>query len=410
MRVVPSLVWARLRHRPLRLLLVVLGMATATVLPVVAQGSATVVAAQALRHGIADLPAGQRSVIVSYAGVVLSQRELDRLDAAPRQQLARLSSPVHRQLLFRRIADAKGGSFFLGAGDDLMSSVRLTSGRAPTSCTPVRCEVVVVGQGTPALDPTLGIVIVGRAVRTDPLLLTGTFDPGHDAPLLLADGVAAAQRLASLEQFQRSYGWVTPLDLDRVLEGLGVDRYLALSADVADKLFRADPGLILTAPDLVLQSQAARAQLSSRRFALLSGAGTALLLGFAVIAAIGLRRDQLALLELLRRRGAGKGTTRLVTTLEAAVPVLAGTVLGLAVGGAIAAATASGAGLPAPGSALSAVGGAVPAAVAAASLATLIVVITSSWAVGAQARTAWRVVDAAVVVGLGTAALAISRG
>ncbi len=410
MRVVPSLVWARLSYRPLRWLLVVAGVATVTVLPVVSQGSATVVAAQALRYGVNALPAGQRSLIVSYAGVELSQAELDRLDSSPSRQLLRISKgPLLRQVLFRRIADSKGGTFFLGAADHLMSDVRLTSGRAPASCTPTRCEVVVVGQGTPALEPSLGLVVVGRAVRTDPLLLTGTFDPGHDAPLLLADGVVAVQQLASLEQFQRSYGWVVPLDIDRVV-GHGVASYLALSADVADKLFRTDPGLILTAPDVVLQDQAARAQLSSRRFALLSGAATALLLGFAVIAAIGLRRDELAFLDLLRRRGASRATTRAVTVAEAAAPVLVGVVLGLCVGGGVAAILAAHNGLPRLSTGLGAVGAAAPATAVTAVLAIAIVVVTSSWAVGAQARTAWRVVDAAVVVGLATAALAIGRG
>ena len=410
MRVVPALVWARLRHRPLRSVLVVLGLAIATVLPVVAQGSGTVVASQALRHGIAGLPAGQRSLIVSYPGIVLSSDELAHLDSESRAGLARLSSaPVHRQLLFRRIADASGASFFLGAADDLVGSVRITSGRAPASCTPVRCEVVVVGTGTPALDPTLGIVVVGTAVRTDPLLLTGTFDPGHDAPLLLADGVAKAQLLASLEQFQRSYGWVAQLDLDRV-ERLGVDDYVALSADVTDQLFATHLGLVLTAPDSVLQSERDRAALSSRRFALLSGAGTALLLGFAMIAAIGLRRDQQSLLGLLRRRGAGRRTLRALAITEAVVPVVAGTGLGLVVGGLLAAVMAGSAGLPGWVSGLAAVHSALSVALAGAAVATVVVVVTSSWAPGAQAATVWRVVDAAVLVAFATAGLAISRG
>ena len=412
MRVVPALVWARLRHRPLRSVLVVLGLAIATVLPVVAEGSGTVVASQALRHGIAGLPAGQRSLIVSYPGIVLSSDELAHLDTESRAGLARLSSaPVHRQLLFRRIADASGASFFLGAADDLAGSVRITSGRAPASCTPTRCEVVVVGTGTPTLDPTLGIVVVGTAVRTDPLLLSGTFDPGHDAPLLLADGVAQAQLLASLEQFQRSYGWVAPLDLDRV-ERLGVDDYVALSADVTDQLFATHLGLVLTAPDSVLQSERDRADLSSRRFALLSGAGTALLLGFAMIAAIGLRRDQQTLLGLLRRRGASRRTLRALAITEAAVPVLAGTGLGLLVGGLLAAVMAGRARLPGWASGLAAVQGALSVALVGAVVATVVVLVTSSSlsALGTQAATAWRVVDAAVLVAFAMAGLAISRG
>src|SRR5213078_881645 len=186
--------------------------------------------------------------------------------------------------------DDAGGTYFFGAAENLPGTVRVTEGRPPASCTPQRCEVVIVGDGTPRIDPALGLVVVGRATRTDPLLLTGTFDPGHDAPLLLADGVGAAAGLAALAAFPRSYGWVTPIDLDRVGR-LGVAGYLARSAHVGDDLRRWRSGLALTAPDDVLRAEDARAQRSARRFTLLGGAATALLLGFAAIGAIGLRRD-----------------------------------------------------------------------------------------------------------------------
>src|SRR5204862_84091 len=140
---------------------------------------------------------------------------------------------ARRQLLYRPLADVAGGTFGLGAADDLDHAVRITQGRAPASCRPERCEVVIVGTGTPTLDPALGLVPVGRAVRTDPLLLGGTFDPGRAAPLLLVDGVEAGSRIAALSAFQRSYGWVAPVDLDRVRQ-LGVAGYLARSARAPD--------------------------------------------------------------------------------------------------------------------------------------------------------------------------------
>ena len=146
-----------------------------------------------------------------------------------------------------------------------------------------------------------GIVVVGRAERADPLLFTGISDPGDGAPLLVADGVRAAAQLESLSAFQRSYAWITPVDLAAV-NAIGVDAYLARSARVADDLYRVR--LSLTAPDEVLRAEAARAQRSARRFALLAASSTALLLGFAAIGAIGLRRDHAATAGLLRRRGA----------------------------------------------------------------------------------------------------------
>jgi hypothetical protein len=403
------LAWARLRHRPARWLLVALGMAGAAVLPVLTANSSSIVAAQALRHGIEALPAGQRSLTVSYASVQLAPTDLAALDGQARARLSGLSAqPARRQLLYRRLADAAGGTFILGAADRLAGAVRITSGRAPTECRPERCEVLVVGDGTPRLDPALGLVIVGRAVRTDPLLLSGTFDPGHDVPLLLVDGVEPASRIAALALFQRAYGWVTPVDLDRVRQ-LGVAGYLARSGRVPDAE-RWRPGLVLTAPDDVLRAEDTRAHRSAGRFALLGGAAVALLLGFAVIGAIGLRRDHGAVAELLRRRGSARRAIRLLTGLQAAVPVVVGTLAGLAVGAGLAAYRGAATGLPAWASAREAVtGAAIPVAVGA--LAAVVVVAATLSARGtASAAAVRRAVDLTVLAGLAIAALALGRG
>ncbi len=254
MRFVALFAWARLRHRPARWLLVALGVAAATVLPVLAENSASIVAAQAVRYGVAQLDPGQRALIASSWGIRLSQADMDKNNNEVRRELAPLAAtPPRAELLYGRLAEGAGGTYFLGAADDLMSAVHLTSGRAPTSCTPTRCEVVVLGAGTPVLDPALGLVIVGRAVRTDPLLLSGTFDPGHDAPVLMADGVSRATQLDALDQFPRTYGWVTPIDLDRV-QHLGVDAYLARSAQISADLMGFGRGINLDAPDDVLRA------------------------------------------------------------------------------------------------------------------------------------------------------------
>src|SRR5690349_15755055 len=65
------LAWARLTHRPSRWLLVALGVAAATVLPMLSASSATIVATQALRYGVAQLPPGQRTLIVSFPSIRL---------------------------------------------------------------------------------------------------------------------------------------------------------------------------------------------------------------------------------------------------------------------------------------------------------------------------------------------------
>jgi hypothetical protein len=163
----------------------------------------------------------------------------------------------------------------------------------------------------------------------------------------------------------------------------------------------------LTAPDSVLSDQQARAELSTRRFALLSGSAIALLLGFAAVGAIGLRRDDAAVANLLRRRGVGRGRIVALTMLESAVPVTLGTVVGVVSGAAI---SASGALGDRTAAALAAVRGAVPLIVLGALISWMLIVAVRAWPAAARPSVAWRVLEATVVAGIAIAGLALARG
>jgi hypothetical protein len=286
--VVAGLVGARLRHAGGRWRIVAVGLAAGAAIPVLIAGSAAVTADAALRRGLEDLPPGDRSVVVSYNGL-LDPSEAAAVDRDVRSQLPRVAAgPVRRQLIYRAMADRAGATFTLGATDGLAGAVRLIDGRLPRSCTPTRCEVVVVppaggGAGDPRLPP-LGLVVVGHAVRTDPLLLSGTFEPEVGSPLLLADGVDAAASIDALSVFQRTYGWIMPLDI-RAVHALGVTGWIRAGTDMADELWRHRTGLVVTTPDDALAAQETRARSSSRRFALLGGTAGVLLLGAAVAGA-----------------------------------------------------------------------------------------------------------------------------
>jgi hypothetical protein len=413
-RVVVSLAWARLRHRPARWLLVALGVAAATVLPVSAQSTGTVVAAQALRHGVEALPVGDRSLAAIRFGLRETPGRIGELDRTARHSLGQLAAgPVLLEMLTRSISDGVGGSYYFAAADGLPGLVRLTGGRLPTSCTPTRCEVVAIlpsGASLPHLDPAVGIVVVGQAVKTSPLLFAGSFDPADGAPLLVADGVVPAAQLEYLSAFQRSYAWITPVDLDRV-NAQGVEGYLAASARASIELYGVR--LSLAAPDQILRAEAARAQGSARRFALLAGAAMALLLGFCVIGAIGLRRDHGATVDLLRRRGARRTQLALLVGLTAAVPVLAGVALGVVAGAVLAAWSAGRAGLPALASARAAVELSAPTVAVGAVAAAVVVAVTLMAGRGMRASAAggaWRAVDLTVAAGVVVGGLAIARG
>ncbi len=408
--VVPGLALAQVRQRPIRWVLVAVGVALAVALLAISQALSVLVADRALRLGLESLPVGERSVSVSFNGFLDDPGRLAGVDGDVRRELAGVTAGVTQaQLIFRELAVVSGSTFFLGAADDLADRVEVVSGRLPESCTPTLCEVVLVGDGVapPGVDQ-LGLEVVGTVKRTDQLLLSGGFAPSGGAPLLVADGVAAATEISALTGFQRVYGWVAPLDLGR-LRALGVNSYLARSAEVQDGLFHALPGLILVAPDSVLRAEADRAERSARRFALLGGSAAALLLGFAVLGAVGLRRDQGELFALLRRRGATSRQINGLAVLEAAGVVMIGAALGLLAGAAVAWWLGNREGLDGANTAALAVTASLLGVALLAAAALLLVVTTLVWPPEASAR-AWRLLDMVLVVSVLLIAVALSRG
>jgi hypothetical protein len=261
--VLVGLLAARARHAGARWLLVAVGVGLATVLPVLTAAVTRTTASAALHRGVAELSAGDRTMTVSYTGLP-DAGELSKLDAVATGQLSRLGSgPIRRQLLFNELDDTHGRTFRLAGTDQLAGTVRLVDGGLPASCAPARCEVVLLlgaGSGAssadvlPNLDPSLGLVPVGRVRRTDPLLLSGTFDPGVDAPVVLADGARRLAGLSALSAFGRAEGWVAPLDLDRVVR-LGVDAWVGRAALAGTALSGAAAGMVLTTPEGVLRDQ-----------------------------------------------------------------------------------------------------------------------------------------------------------
>ena len=149
----------------------------------------------------------------------------------------------------------------------------------------------------------------------------------------MGDGADAMSHLASLTLFARTLGYVVPLDLDRVTR-LGVPAYVDRSADVNQQLLGVDLGLGVLAPDETLLAEQERAHRSAQRFALLGGSTAVLLLGFVVVAAVGLRRGHRRLLQVLERRGAGTRTTTGVTIVAAALALVPAALVGALAGAA----------------------------------------------------------------------------
>jgi hypothetical protein len=405
-----SLAAAQLRHRPVRWALLVVGVALAAAIPVVAAGAGDTVAAQTVRTTVRQMPPGDRSITVLGTGTIYSPSDAAAFDRLVRQQLARLSiEPVRHELVFHQLS-LNGSTFFLGAVDGLPGVVRLIDGRLPRSCTPTRCEVVAVGGNEAALARSasgLGVVVVGHARRVDPTVLGGELDPGR-VPLLLGDGVDALSQLTSLSLFARTYGWVTGLDVDRVIT-LGVPTYLRRSAEVADTVIASVAGAAIVNPDATLSSEHHRASLSARRFALLGGTAAVLLLGFAIVAAVSLRREHAVFVGVLRRRGARIGGVVRVVGLEAGAACLIGTMLGAALGAMVTVVLAHNADLPAGRTIAHALASAGPALALLLAAAVVITVAVLLWP-DRDRRTVWHTVELLGAACLGAAWLAASRG
>jgi hypothetical protein len=402
---------AYVRYQKLRCTLLVLGIALVVAVPVLTAAEARSVSAQAIRQAIAAIPVTSRSVLVSQEATstfrIGTPADADR---RVRGQLARLSAaPVVGMIIFRELT-ARGQTFHLAAADHLASAIRLTTGRLPRNCTASRCEVVAIGGDRAALSAagaTLGLVVVGAAQRRDPLLVSGQLDPDGE-PVLVGASVAALSRLSSLQLYARYYAWVTALDPDRVVD-LGVARYIGLGADVDHALDQTVGATTLTRPDDVLQQAGDRASASARRLELLGGFGAALLLGFAVVAGVGLRRDAAVLLTVVRRRGGTTAAALAVVGVATAVCTFAGVVVGALVGGVAAAMRRAGTGMSPVQAAAHALGGAATIAVGYALLAGVVVLAVLLWP-DSRAAAVWRTVDLLAVAALAAIVLAASRG
>ncbi len=408
-----TLPWARLRHAWRAWTPVVLALAVAVAMPVITAAASSAASASALRGRLAALPAGERSVTVSYNGV-LDRAGLGRLDALVSAALPRIAArALRREMLYRPLAQAagttaggeagSGEAFVLAGTDDLAGAVRLVSGRLPAPCTPTRCEVLALGAGTAAPPPELGLVVVGRAERADPLLLSGTFDPGPGVPVLLAEGIEAVAGLPALELFGRSYGWVSPLQADRV-RGLGSAAWVLATEQVAQDLLRDGDGLVLTAPVTQVREQDRRARLSAQRLGLLGASLAVLLLAAAVAGGASVRSDHAALGEALRLRGASGRALAALLAAEAAAVAGAAAALGLLAAVPVAAVLASRAGLP--------VAATVAAAVATSSWQLLGVPVAAAGllALTLRGRAAWPAVGAAALAAALAALLLAIRG
>jgi hypothetical protein len=329
---------ARLRARPGRALLVVVGVAASIAMLVGVLGGGLAAQDRTLQRSLASLPPAQRSFRIDSFGLPVG-RSYGATDRSARAALSLLTpAQPFRATSFRTLIVA--GELVRLVGIDGLSRVaRLRSGRWPRVCRPARCEFVQVGRrGRPVLgEGGIHLVRVGIAEVPDQgafggsLSTDSTVAQQEHPTLVLVDGAASFDHLAAFDGLFRTYSWIAPLDPAR-LHIWQVPGILAHESEVQTLLARDGDTYQLTGPDAALVAARQDGHVAAQRMVLVGGEISALLLGFALVAAVGLKRGVRNEARRLSQRGARRGQLWLAAVTEIGAMTLAGASVGVALG------------------------------------------------------------------------------
>ena len=318
-----------------------------------------VATATAIAIGITGL------ILVSVAGTVAGDRALQRgltaidpteraftlamsPDLSPKAtELTTLNSKIDgrlhvhglaaalRTVEFRALAAGDGRAARFAGIDDLRQVTRLVNGSWPTRCDADRCEVVALVPASPTPQPVapfpvnsaLGLTIVGTVIATNALVLNGQLLPGTGEVMVIADGVASAIALPAYELIRRTYAWQLPV-VPEQMRSIDVAPLLDAVRSVGSDATLS--GLVVSGPEDELQTISTRTRITGNRLAVPIGALLVLFFGVAVLAGLAGRADHRRTALLLRRRGASGTAIFSFRSLEAALPVIGGAIVGLA--------------------------------------------------------------------------------
>jgi len=342
---------ARLRGHAGRALLVAAGIAASIAMLVGVLGGSVIARDRAVQRAVAALPASQQSFRVDAFGLAAGQ-SYAQADRTIRRALSSLTSKAPLRGMFFRELRVAGGLVQLASLDDLGRFARVRSGRIPRMCVPARCEVFELGAGGRSAWDQDGIhlVRVGTGVIRERALFGDFLQParqsnGEPATLLLASGSAAFDRLPAFGGIYHSYSWIAPLD-PRRLHVWQIPQLLRRESRAQAELARYTDAYELSGPDAALTDARAKGRVSAQRMMLIGGEVSTLLLGFALLCAIGLRRGVAGERRRLLQRGARRPQLWLAVGAEVSAMSVLGALVGVAAGAGIVAVVAARAGLP----------------------------------------------------------------
>ena len=329
----------RTRTRRGRLVAMVAAIAVGIAGLLLVSVASTVAGDHALQRGVDGLAPEARAFTVSFApDTSPTPTELAALDGQIATRLQRPGlGPSLRTVEYRALAAGDGRIVRFAGLDGLQQVTRLVTGSWPTRCDAERCEVLAVVADSAQAQPvpqfpdnsSLGLTIVGTAVTTSDLVLSGELRPDDTELIVLADGVApASAALPTLELFRRTYAWQTPVVSDG-LRSVDVGPMLDAVRSLADD--PSLPGLHVSGPEDALRSITSRTRITGNRLAVPVGALLVLFFGVAVLAGLGGRADHQRAVSVLRRRGADRWAIAFFRGLEAILPVIGGLIVAIGI-------------------------------------------------------------------------------
>ena len=137
----------RLRHRPERVVLVLLGIAAAAAALAAMQAGTLVAQDRSVAERVASLPAETRAIRLASFSVAGQSDPYRVVDGRARRALTPLLDREPIATVLYRETTIAGAYVGLGAVDGLARWIELESGRLPRRCTPARCEVVELRGG-----------------------------------------------------------------------------------------------------------------------------------------------------------------------------------------------------------------------------------------------------------------------
>lgn len=342
---IATLVLARVRRRPGRWLLIVVGIAIATAFAGAVAAESTIAGDQAARSSLAGLTPLARTVRITWPGVVTPSVErrarsvMRSLGIGPTTAVAVLS-PVR----------LSGIVVVPAAIDPLPAWVR--SRATPGPCRAASCPMLLAGATLPVhvlRASWIRIPIAGTAVMRSAAPLG--FIPGQprgQPPVLLTGDVAGLEALPGLSSAYRRHDWLALLPTSGLHSWqLAQTQRRLLHAQAA--LASSGSAFSMTAPFAGLEAARSDAAAAPKRLLLAGGGALAALALFIVLAAGGLRRDLDAELGRLAAAGALTSQCIALVVIESALLCGAAVLIGGGLAVLVTAVLAHTAGVPAGG-------------------------------------------------------------